>query len=171
MAKLGPSKNTRCEIKVREALDRLRVRYLLHFAGLPGRPDIFIPHYNIVVYVDGRFWHDPRGKTKSMGKFWRDKIKRNYDRDNSNRRKLTRMGLTRIRIWDDMLDDGIKRLTALIESRPEPFRIFARGLRSRPEPSSAAARSSRRRTSHQGYRSRSRQGTTEASQPLRMKGT
>ena len=50
-------KDTAPEWKVRRALHALGYRYRLHVSGLPGKPDLVLPRYRVVVFVHGCFWH------------------------------------------------------------------------------------------------------------------
>ena len=51
------SKNTRPEIIVRKALHARGFRYSLHSKSLPGKPDIVMPKWKVVIFVHGCFWH------------------------------------------------------------------------------------------------------------------
>lgn len=111
MAVIGPSKNTRPERVVRMALVRMGIRHRLHAKDLPGRPDAYLVDYNIAIFVNGRFWHCQRkSKAMKLSKFWRDKIRTNARRDARNRRRLSRLGVGYLTIWDDRLEYGIEKL-------------------------------------------------------------
>src|SRR5687768_16254502 len=49
--------DTTPEILLRKALWAAGVRYRLHGTRLPGRPDLVIARYRLVVFCDGDFWH------------------------------------------------------------------------------------------------------------------
>ena len=51
------SKNSRPEIIVRKKLFNQGLRYRLHVKNLPGKPDIVVKKYNLIVEVRGCFWH------------------------------------------------------------------------------------------------------------------
>ena len=51
------SKNTKSELVVRRYLFAKGFRYRLHSKDLPGKPDIVLPKYRIVIFVHGCFWH------------------------------------------------------------------------------------------------------------------
>ena len=51
------SENTQIEILVRRYLWSNGIRYRLHPAHLPGKPDIVIPRYKLAIFVHGCFWH------------------------------------------------------------------------------------------------------------------
>ena len=50
-------KDTKPEKIVRSALFRAGLRFRLHCAALPGKPDVILPKYRAVVFVHGCFWH------------------------------------------------------------------------------------------------------------------
>ena len=51
------STNTSPEEKVRKYLFRQGFRYRKNVSKLPGHPDIVLPKYGAVVFVNGCFWH------------------------------------------------------------------------------------------------------------------
>ncbi len=50
-------KNTKPEMIVRSFLFAHGFRYRLHDKKLPGKPDIVLSKYRIVIFVNGCFWH------------------------------------------------------------------------------------------------------------------
>ena len=56
MAKVH-STNTTPEIRVRKLLEEMGYLFLLENQPPPGKPDIFLPDYNIVISVNACFWH------------------------------------------------------------------------------------------------------------------
>jgi len=50
-------KDTKPEILVRKLLFASGFRYKLHDKKLPGKPDIILPKYKAVIFVNGCFWH------------------------------------------------------------------------------------------------------------------
>jgi DNA mismatch endonuclease Vsr len=46
-------KNTTPELRVRSLLHRLGYRFRLHVKSLPGKPDIVLPKYKTVIFVQG----------------------------------------------------------------------------------------------------------------------
>ena len=51
------SKNTKPEELVRKFLFSQGFRYRKNDAKLPGKPDIVLPKYKAVIFVNGCFWH------------------------------------------------------------------------------------------------------------------
>lgn len=81
----------------------LGYRYRKNYKKVPGRPDVAFVSRKIAIFIDGDFWHGYRyDKEKSkLPKFWRDKIERNVQRDQKNRRLLKKMGWSYIRFWEN----------------------------------------------------------------------
>lgn len=53
--RLFKSKNTKLELRIRRPLFARGFRYRLHNSGLPGRPDMYFPKYNAVIFIHGCF--------------------------------------------------------------------------------------------------------------------
>src|SRR5690554_2177634 len=51
------AKNTKPEMFVRSSLHRRGFRFRIHDKKLPGKPDIVLPKYRVIVNVHGCFWH------------------------------------------------------------------------------------------------------------------
>ena len=90
-------KDTKPEETVRKFLFANRLRYRKNDRRLPGTPDIVLPKYKTVVFVNGCFWHGHEGCRyfvwpKSNPEFWKEKIEANIRRDNENHRLLEEQG-------------------------------------------------------------------------------
>jgi DNA mismatch endonuclease (patch repair protein) len=97
-------KDTLPERIVRRALHRDGLRYRLHYAGLPGKPDIIFPSRKAVVFIHGCFWHGhscPLFKMPSTRPaFWSNKIGGNRNRDRVVAVALKEMGWRVIVVWE-----------------------------------------------------------------------
>ena len=51
------SKDTKIEVKLRKALWNKGYRYRKNYAKLPGKPDIVLTKYKIVIFCDCEFFH------------------------------------------------------------------------------------------------------------------
>lgn len=51
------SKDTKPEIMLRKSLFAQGFRYRINYKKLPGKPDIVLPKYKTVIFVNGCFWH------------------------------------------------------------------------------------------------------------------
>ena len=98
-------KDTKPEIIVRKYLFSKGLRYRVHVKKLPGSPDIVLPKYKTVIFVNGCFWHGHEGckyshLPKSNEFFWEQKIRRNKARDIANEYVLQTEGWRVIRVWE-----------------------------------------------------------------------
>ena len=99
------SKDTRPELAVRRALYSQGVRYRVHVADLPGKPDIAIKKHKLVIEVKGCFWHGHMNCLdghipKTNSNFWKNKITKNQERDEKNKEKLELLGYSVHYIWE-----------------------------------------------------------------------
>ena len=64
MSKIS-GKETKLEILVRRYLFKQGFRYRKNVKDLPGKPDIVLPKYKTVIFVNGCFWHGHLGCKKA----------------------------------------------------------------------------------------------------------
>ncbi len=100
-----PSKNTKPEESVRKYLFSQGFRYRKNVSSLPGKPDIVLPKYKTVVFVNGCFWHGHKGckwfvPPKTNTEFWSAKFQYNIERDKKNYTKLEEMGWKVLIVWE-----------------------------------------------------------------------
>lgn len=98
-------KDTKPEIIVRRLLHRLGYRFRLHRRDLPGRPDIVLPKWKAVIFVNGCYWHGHDNchlfrPPKTRTEFWTNKIEGNQARDQQNYAALTDAGWKVLVIWE-----------------------------------------------------------------------
>ena len=114
------SKNSKPEELVRKYLFAQGFRYRKNVAKLPGKPDVVLPKYRTVIFVNGCFWHKhdcPRFVwPTSNTEYWTKKITGNVERDNANYKLLEETGWRVITIWECELkkDRREKTLEALV---------------------------------------------------------
>lgn len=113
-------KDTRPETLVRKYLFSRGFRYRKNDRRLPGTPDIVLPKYKTVIFVNGCFWHGHQGCKyfvwpKNNADFWKTKIETNIQRDETKQSKLREMGWKVIVIWECQLRSEFRdrTLTAL----------------------------------------------------------
>ena len=102
-------KDTKPEILVRKYLFSEGFRFRKNDKRYPGHPDIVLPKYKTVVFVNGCFWHGHEGCKyytipKTNTDFWVAKVQRNQARDRSDVEKLSQMGWNVITIWECQLE-------------------------------------------------------------------
>lgn len=118
------SKNTKPEELVRTFLFSQGFRYRKNDAKLPGKPDIVLPKYKAVIFVNGCFWHGHEGCRyfvwpKNNAEFWKEKITGNIQRDKHNHQLLANQGWRVIEIWEcqlmkSVLDNTLQNLVLQI---------------------------------------------------------
>ena len=99
------SKDTKPEVLVRKFLFAKGLRFRVCDRKLPGTPDIVLPKYKTVIFIDGCFGHGHEGCKLShlphtRVDFWRNKIDTNKLRDRRNDTDLTNAGWRVIRLWE-----------------------------------------------------------------------
>jgi DNA mismatch endonuclease (patch repair protein) len=104
------SKNTTPEMNVRRAAHFLGLRFRLHRADLPGKPDLVFPRWRTALFVNGCFWHSHRncGRAripKTNVDYWTKKLLRNAHRDRETVRLLKKSGWRCAVIWECQAKD------------------------------------------------------------------
>lgn len=113
------STNSAPEEKVRKYLFSKGFRYRKNVKSLPGCPDIVLPKYKTVIFVNGCFWHKhdcPRFVWPSSNKeYWEPKIRRNVERDKINIELLQKEGWRVLVVWECELKKNVieERLSRL----------------------------------------------------------
>lgn len=98
-------KDTKPEELVRKYLFSQGFRYRKNDARLPGKPDIVLPKYRTVIFVNGCFWHAHEGCKyfvwpKNNADCWKKKIESNVKRDVKNYQLLRDLGWKVLTIWE-----------------------------------------------------------------------
>lgn len=98
-------KDTKPEELVRKYLFSKGFRYRKNVRKLPGTPDLVVPKYRTVIFVNGCFWHGHEGCKyfvwpKSNAEFWRKKIETNISRDQRKEAQLRDMGWNVMIVWE-----------------------------------------------------------------------
>jgi len=109
-------KDTKPEVLVRKYLFNKGLRYRKNDKHLPGHPDIVLPKYKTVIFVNGCFWHGHEGCKgytipKSNVEFWKNKIESNAKRDRKNWESLQKSGWKTIIVWECELKKDIVQYT------------------------------------------------------------
>ena len=106
-----PSKNTKPEETVRKYLFAQGFRYRKNVSNLPGKPDIVLPKYKTIIFVNGCFWHAHKGckyfvPPQTNTEFWYAKFKYNQERDERNYQKLRDLGWRVLIVWECEIRHG-----------------------------------------------------------------
>ena len=109
-------KDTKPELLVRQFLFAQGFRYRLYRKDLPGKPDIVLPKYKTVIFINGCFWHGHTGCKyatipEANHDFWLAKISGNIERDKTNYAKLFELGWKVIEIWQCELKPKFREQT------------------------------------------------------------
>lgn len=99
------AKDTKPELLVRVHLRAAGLTgYRLHFAKVPGRPDIAFVNRKLAVFVHGCFWHGcphcqpPKPKRNTW--YWGPKLERNKERDSEKTSALRKEGWRVLTLWE-----------------------------------------------------------------------
>jgi|SRR5690554_1811611 len=125
-------KDTKPEVWLRKELFKRGFRYRLHRKDLPGKPDIVLPRFKTVIFVNGCFWHCHEGchyfRIPASNKdFWIHKLSDNKNRDRKNHAALLETGWKVIIVWECAIkgakkkepDDLIGKITTQVIANSE----------------------------------------------------
>ena len=97
-------KDTKPELAIRRGLHALGFRYSLHTSRFPGRPDMVLPRYRAVIWINGCYWHGHEcGAARlpsSNESYWHPKIERTRARDIRNAQAVEAAGWRHLTIWE-----------------------------------------------------------------------
>ena len=99
--------------------------YRLHYAKVPGRPDVAFVKHRVAVFMHGCFWHGcphcRSGLPRTHRTFWQQKIERNRRRDQRKATALRRAGWSVITVRECRLKKApaaqIRKITRAIAAR------------------------------------------------------
>lgn len=122
------STNTKMEQRVLRKLWKLGLRYRKNVRSLPGKPDIAIKKYKIVVFLDSCFFHAcPHHfiMPKNNRDYWEKKIKRNIERDYEINQYYLNNEWTVMRFWEHEtrkeLDKVVNHIIEAVQERKNCF--------------------------------------------------
>ena len=114
-------KNTKPEVKLRSLLHRAGFRFRIHDDRLPGKPDIVLPRYRSVIFVNGCFWHRHEGcryctTPVTREAFWYKKFSDTVQRDRTKKQQLEKAGWDVFIVWEcELKNDAEGVLRFLID--------------------------------------------------------
>ena len=129
------NKDTGIEVKLRKALWEKGYRYRKNYKELPGKPDIVLTKYKLVIFCDSEFfhgkdWEDLQEQLKrgNNADFWIKKISQNRVRDEEINKQLMFMGWTVIRFWGKDIKKDVEQCVKVIEETIFEDRLSKREL-------------------------------------------
>lgn len=110
------SKDTKPEMLVRKFLHSKGFRYRLYEKDLSGKPDIVLPKYKTLIFVNGCFWHGHEGCKyyvipKTRTDWWTKKIEANRERDKKVISESEKKGWKTIVVWSCELKSNTREFT------------------------------------------------------------
>ncbi|MBU2573413.1 MAG: very short patch repair endonuclease [Elusimicrobia bacterium] len=104
-----------------------------HLNSIPGKPDFAFRSARVAVFVDGCFWHGCKSCRRNItpstnNEYWRQKIKRNQERDRKVNADLRKSRWRVVRIWEHAIANApakvVQRIQNLLDRQtrsPEPL--------------------------------------------------
>ena len=119
------SKNTSPELTVRSFLHRHGFRFRICAPKLPGKPDIVLKKYRLIIQIRGCFWHQHPGCKRatipsSNVEYWIPKLQKNVARDQQTDQLLVNAGWRVVTIWECEVKNGeyINILSQTLKCKP-----------------------------------------------------
>ncbi len=106
-------KDTKIEVNVRRYLFSKGFRFRKNDKRFPGKPDVVLPKYKTVIFVNGCFWHLHEGckqgrLPKSNIRYWEEKLGKNVANDKRHNQQLIEMGWNPITVWECELKEDFE---------------------------------------------------------------
>jgi len=113
MGAVKGSGNKTTEVRFRLALVRNGIKgWEVRPKGIKGNPDFVFIKKEIIVFVDGCFWHGcPKcgHVPKTNNSYWGAKLDRNKARDKKNNRILRKEGYKVLRFWEHDIKNNLTK--------------------------------------------------------------
>lgn len=98
-------KDTKIEIQVRKYLFSKGFRFRKNDKRYPGKPDVVLPKYKTVIFVNGCFWHQHPNCSRSKlpvanAEYWKSKLEKNVLNDRIHEKQLQQMGWAVVNLWE-----------------------------------------------------------------------
>jgi len=113
-------KDTKPELHFRKTLRDLGLTgYRLHWKTVSGKPDITFVGKKVAIFIHGCFWHRcpycdlplPRSNTE----FWKNKFKRNKDRDDRKEKELIENGWKVFTFWECQIKKDAEKFALIVK--------------------------------------------------------
>ena len=106
------NKDSKIEITFRKALWKEGFRYIKNSTKYFGKPDIVMPKYKTVIFVDSCFWHGCKKHGTvpvTRNAFWVKKLARNKQRDKEVNKHYKKEDWKVMRIWEHNLKKNLEK--------------------------------------------------------------
>lgn len=112
-------KDTKIEVLVRKYLFSKGFRFRKNDKRLPGKPDIVLPKYKTVIFVNGCFWHLHENcklarLPKTNTEFWEKKLEKNVYNDKLHINQLSALGWKVITLWECELEKDFEKTMNIV---------------------------------------------------------
>lgn len=114
------NKDSKIEIEFRKKLWQAGFRYRKNSTKYFGKPDLVLPKYKTVIFIDSCFWHGCKkhgSMPQTRKKFWKAKIERNKERDREVNRYYKKSDWKIFRIWEHDLRNRNEKLLSNIAKK------------------------------------------------------
>lgn len=115
------SRDTTPERQIRSALHVMGYRYRVAarpLSDLPRTADMVFRSRRVAVFVDGCYWHgcpEHYNEPTTNASYWRQKIRRNRERDADTDQRLLAEGWSPVRVWEhEPIEVGVARVVAVL---------------------------------------------------------
>ena len=113
------SADTKAELLAARELRKRKIYFARNVKSIFGKPDIVFRRKKIAVFIDSDFWHVHPARfimPKSNKRYWKEKIRRNKERDKDVNKKLKDAGWKVVRIWEyDIKCDIVNSLGKILK--------------------------------------------------------
>ena len=115
------SKDTKIENVVRKFLFSKGFRYRKNDKRYPGKPDIVLPKYKTVIFINGCFWHHHDGckyatVPKTNIEYWYGKMMHNVENDMKHKEQLEKEGWKVIVLWECEIKHNFEKIMTSLPS-------------------------------------------------------
>jgi DNA mismatch endonuclease, patch repair protein len=115
-------KNTSPELSIRKAISTYGLKgYRLHLKKVPGRPDIAFTKKKLAIFINGCYWHRcpycSPSFPKTHRKFWKEKFKKNIERDKKKNKELKALGWSVLTLWECQIKNNISSCVKKIKRK------------------------------------------------------
>lgn len=107
------SKDSKIEILFRKELWKQGFRYKKNSSKYFGKPDVLLPKYKTVIFIDSCFWHGCKKHCRVPAvrkKYWTEKIARNKERDREVSKYYKKQGWKIFRIWEHGITKSVMKI-------------------------------------------------------------